>query len=64
MLTGEKLFVGESDFSTLEKVRNARSRRRAQFNPNIPAGLEQVVLKALAREPEDATSGRATSRKT
>ena len=23
MLTGERLFVGESDFSTLEKVRNA-----------------------------------------
>jgi eukaryotic-like serine/threonine-protein kinase len=53
MLTGEKLFVGESDFSTLEKVRNADVPLPRQFNPNIPSGLEKVVLKALAREPED-----------
>jgi eukaryotic-like serine/threonine-protein kinase len=53
MLTGEKLFVGESDFSTLEKVRNAEVPLPRQFNPNIPAGLEKVVLKALAREPEE-----------
>ncbi len=53
MLTGEKLFVGESDFSTLEKVRNAEVALPSEFNPNIPEGLERVVLKALAREPED-----------
>jgi eukaryotic-like serine/threonine-protein kinase len=53
MLTGEKLFLGESDFSTLEKVRNAEVPMPTTFNPNIPAGLEKVVLKALAREPED-----------
>ncbi len=53
MLTGEKLFVGESDFSTLEKVRNADVPAPRQFNPNIPPGLEKVVLKALAREQED-----------
>jgi serine/threonine protein kinase len=53
MLTGEKLFVGESDFSTLEKVRNAEVPLPRQFNPNIPSGLEKVVLKGLAREPED-----------
>ncbi len=53
MLTGEKLFVGESDFSTLEKVRNAEVPTPRQFNPNVPGGLEKVVLKSLAREPED-----------
>ncbi len=53
MLTGEKLFVGESDFSTLEKVRNAEVPTPRQFNPNIPAGLEKVVMKSLAREAED-----------
>ncbi|QSQ24982.1 protein kinase [Pyxidicoccus parkwayensis] len=53
MLTGEKLFVGESDFSTLEKVRNADVPLPREFNPNIPPGLEKVVLKALAREPEE-----------
>src|SRR5688500_2186776 len=53
MLTGEKLFVGESDFSTLERVRNAEVPLPTRFNPNIPAGLERIVLKALAREPDD-----------
>ncbi len=53
MLTGEKLFVGESDFSTLEKVRNAEVPLPSEFNPSIPQGLEKVVLKALTREPED-----------
>jgi eukaryotic-like serine/threonine-protein kinase len=53
MLTGEKLFVGESDFSTLERVRNADVPTPRQFNPNIPTGLEKVVLKSLARDAED-----------
>ncbi len=53
MLTGEKLFVGESDFSTLEKVRSADVPTPRQFNPNIPAGLEKVLMKSLAREAED-----------
>lgn len=53
MLTGEKLFVGESDFSTLEKVRDADVPPLTRYNPNIPRGLENVVMKALAREPGD-----------
>ncbi|WP_375772699.1 protein kinase [Archangium gephyra] len=53
MLTGERLFVGESDFSTLEKVRNADVPMPRQFNPNIPAGLEKVLMKGLARDAED-----------
>jgi len=53
MLTGEKLFVGESDFSTLEKVRNAEVPPLQEINPQVPAGLEQVIRKALAREVED-----------
>ena len=53
MLTGEKLFIGESDFSTLEKVRNAEVPSPRQFNGNIPPALEKVMYKALAREVED-----------
>jgi serine/threonine protein kinase len=53
LLTGEKLFVGESDFSTLEKVRNAVVPQPSSINPSIPPELEKVLLKALAREPDD-----------
>ncbi len=53
MLTGERLFVGESDFSTLEKVRNAEVLPPRQFNEEIPEALEKVMLRSLAREPEE-----------
>jgi serine/threonine protein kinase len=53
MLTGERLFVGESDFSTLEKVRNVEIVPPSSFNSQIPEQLERIVLKALAKDVED-----------
>ncbi|HSI02991.1 MAG TPA: serine/threonine-protein kinase, partial [Myxococcota bacterium] len=53
MLTGKRLFIGESDFSTLEKVRNADVPPPTQHNPAITPELERVMLKALAREREE-----------
>ncbi len=53
MLTGERLFVGESDFSTLEKVRNVEVVPPSSFNSQIPEQLERIVLKALAKDLED-----------
>ncbi len=51
-LTGERLFLGESDFSTLEKVRNADVRPPSQLNQNIPPEVEALVMRALARDPK------------
>jgi serine/threonine protein kinase len=53
MLTGERLFLGESDYSTLEAVRNARVPAPRKFNPNLTKELEEVVMKMLARDPKD-----------
>src|SRR3954447_8521307 len=53
LLTGERLFIGESDFSTLEKVRNVEIQPPSNYNKKIPQELERVVLKALARDPDD-----------
>ena len=53
LLTGERLFVGESDFSTLEKVRNVEIMPPSTYNRRIPEELEQIVLKALAKDVED-----------
>ena len=53
LLTMERLFVGESDFSTLEKVRNVEIMPPSTYNRKIPEELEQIVLKALAKHPED-----------
>ena len=53
LLTGERLFIGESDLSTLERVRNAVVQTPSDFNKKISPELEQIVLKALARDVED-----------
>jgi serine/threonine protein kinase len=53
MLTGERLFGAESDFGTLEKVRNATVVPPTVYNSKIPRALEQVVLRALARQPQE-----------
>jgi len=53
LLTGERLFVGESDFSTLEKVRNVEILPPSTYNRRIPDELERIVLKALAKDPDD-----------
>jgi serine/threonine protein kinase len=50
LLTGERLFVAETDFATLEKVRKVDIVPPSHFNRQIPEELEQIVLKALARD--------------
>ncbi|HEY8211429.1 MAG TPA: protein kinase [Myxococcaceae bacterium] len=50
MLTGERLFVGDSDFSVLEKVRKAEVTPPSTYNRRVPENLEKIVLKALARD--------------
>jgi len=53
MLTGERLFIGETDFSTLEKVRNVEIVPPSSFNVGVPEKLERIVLKALEKNVED-----------
>ena len=52
LLTGERLFVGETDFAVLEKVRGGQVPRPSSVNPEIPPALERIVLKALAPDRE------------
>ena len=52
-LTSDRLFQGETDFSTLEKVRNVDVRPPREINPNIPPAVEAVIMKALAKDVEE-----------
>ncbi len=53
MLTSDRLFLGESDFSTLEKVRHASVAPLSELVPGLPAELERVIMQSLSREPAD-----------
>lgn len=53
MLTGERLFLGDSDYATLEAVRGARVPPPRQHNPSLHPKLEEICLKMLTREPAD-----------
>lgn len=52
-LTGGRLFLGESDFSTLEKVRHAQVDQVQLSQANIPRDVESIILKALSRGVAD-----------
>ncbi len=56
ILTGRRLFLGESDFDTLEKIKECKFPPPSKYNPAIPPELEHVVLKALAKDREDRFS--------
>jgi serine/threonine protein kinase len=53
LLVGDRLFLGESDFSTLEKVRNVEMVPPTRLNKNLSPHLERIVMKALAKQRED-----------
>jgi eukaryotic-like serine/threonine-protein kinase len=53
LFTGRRLFYGETDYQTVELVRQARVPSMAALNPEIEPELESIVRKALARDPQD-----------
>lgn len=53
MLSGKRLFVGESDFETLNNVLRAEVPSLCDMNPEVPAELDALVQKSLARDREE-----------
>jgi TonB family protein len=53
MLTGRKLFQGDSDLNVLEKVRAGDVALPSSLNPDVPPALDAAALKALARDPDE-----------
>ena len=52
MLTGEKPFPGQSITTVIYKIVNEEPIPPRQLNPSIPAGLNEIVMRALAKEPD------------
>jgi serine/threonine-protein kinase len=52
MITGEKPFPGQSITTVIYKIVNEEPIPPRQLNPSIHPGLSDIVMRALAKEPE------------
>lgn len=52
MLTGRRLFKTDSDVKTLEKIKAVDIQPPSTLNPNIPARLDEIVMRALSRDAD------------
>src|SRR5688500_16260704 len=53
LFTSRRLFYGDTDYQTVELVRQARVPSIAALNPEIEPELEAIVRKSLAKDPND-----------
>lgn len=52
MITGQRLFMGDTDLGTVRLVQAARVPPLSQYVKDVPAALEQIIGHALARDPK------------
>jgi serine/threonine-protein kinase len=50
LLTGQRLFRANNDYTSSRMVLEAEIRRPSSVNPAVPAALDQVVMRALERD--------------
>ena len=53
MLSGRRLFIGNTDYQTVELVRAARVDSVASLNADVDRDLDSIVRTALAKSPEE-----------
>ncbi len=53
ILTGKRLFKGENDLATQRLVKACQVPAPSEVEPSLPAGLDEVVLKALRKDAND-----------
>ncbi len=53
MLTGERLFAGDSEISVLEAVREGKVKSPREIDPSISAEIDSIARRALAHDPAD-----------
>jgi eukaryotic-like serine/threonine-protein kinase len=53
MLAGRRLFLGETDYATVKLIQQANIPRLAPLNNQVDDAFEDILLRALTREPDD-----------
>ncbi|MDP3235991.1 MAG: protein kinase [Myxococcales bacterium] len=56
MLTGGRLFDGDSELAVLRAVQESLIAPPSRLNPDVPAELSDIILKALSRPPHERHS--------
>lgn len=53
MLTNRRLFNGDNEFETMQLVKGAVAEPPSSKNPDVPAEIDRIVMKALARDRDE-----------
>ncbi|MEM7674840.1 MAG: serine/threonine-protein kinase [Myxococcota bacterium] len=53
LLTGQRLFFGGGESAVLERIASAKVARPSKHRASLPAGLDDAILRGLARRPKD-----------
>ncbi|MEM7605300.1 MAG: protein kinase [Myxococcota bacterium] len=53
LLAGRRVFNSKRDLALLDEVREPKIDPVSKFNEDVPESLDEVLLKALSKEPED-----------
>jgi serine/threonine protein kinase len=53
LLTLQRLFTGANELQVLDKVKNAVTVQPSHYNAAVPPELDRIVLKALAKKPDE-----------
>lgn len=57
LLTGRRPFEGDSDYATLYKIANEPATPPTMLRPELPKQLDEVLLRALAKQPGERYAG-------
>lgn len=52
LLSGKRLFFGDSDYATVKQVQEAKYTPLSQLRSDVPEELDRILARALAREPD------------
>jgi len=53
LLTGERLFAAENEIAILKKIQDCVVPKLSEKNAKVPSELETILLKALAKNPDE-----------
>ncbi|WP_437594764.1 serine/threonine protein kinase [Sorangium sp. So ce1000] len=53
MLSGKRLFLGDTDYQTVKLVQQAQIPPLSESNKAVPPELDRIIARSLAREPEE-----------